>query len=425
MKIVKKALASLAIVGMTLTMAQLNAFADNGTPNGVTTARLSGTDRVGTAVKVANAGWTKADTAILAPSADANLVDALAAAPLAGKTAPILLTDNNTLTAATKDELLKLGVKNVYVVGAISQSVVNQVNAMSGVTAIVLRGSDRIGTAAAISSKLTAPAGSFIVGYDALADALSVASYSAANNYSILVANPDGSLPASEAAYLGSNVYIIGGPTLVADIPGATHLFGADRFATNQAVLNALNYQYSHVYVANGTDAHLVDSLVASSLAAESSAPIILTDTNSDGATAAFHDVQAKLEVNAVVTALGGPTMVSDADVSQITGHRSSINYQTKEFSEADAISKLIEEHPDFPANPAEIITRKLPTGGPVGSTANVKFSTSVENIGNGTYIITLTKDWGIIKSYWKYKVTSGITLTDSIDNDYLPNIIP
>jgi putative cell wall-binding protein len=90
-------------------MISLNAFADTG----VTTARLFGTDRVGTAVEVANAGWTKADPAILAPSADANLVDALATAPLAGKTAPILLTDNNALTAATKDELVKLGIKNV------------------------------------------------------------------------------------------------------------------------------------------------------------------------------------------------------------------------------------------------------------------------------------------------------------------------
>ena len=306
-----KTLATLAIAGMALTMIPFNAFADTG----VTTARLFGSDRVGTAVAVADAGWTTAGTAILAPSSDANLVDALAAAPLAGKAAPILLTDNNTLTAATQAELIKLGVKNVYVVGAINQTVVDQVNALSGVKATVLKGSDRIGTAAAISAKLTAPAGSFVVGYGALADALSVASYAAANNYSILVANPDGSLPASEAAYKGTNVYIVGGPTLVADIAGATRLFGADRFATNQAVLKALTYKYDHVYVANGTSAHLVDSLVASSLAAESAAPIVLTDTN--GAAAAT-DVHAKLAAKSVVTALGGSAVVSDADVAQV-----------------------------------------------------------------------------------------------------------
>lgn len=174
-------------------------------------------------------------------------MDALAAAPLAGKTAPILLTDNNTLTAATQAELVKLGVKNVYVVGSINQTVVDQVNTLDGVTSTVLKGPDRIGTVAAISSKVPVPAGSFVVGYGALADALSVASYAAANNYLILVANPDGSLPASEAVYQGSTVYIIGGPTLVADIPGATRLFGIDRFATNQAVLNALTYTYDNL----------------------------------------------------------------------------------------------------------------------------------------------------------------------------------
>jgi putative cell wall-binding protein len=90
----KRALASLAIVGVALTITPLNAFADTG----VTTARLFGSDRVGTAIAVADAGWTTADTVILAPSDDADLVDALLAAPLAGKTSPILLTDPNTLT---------------------------------------------------------------------------------------------------------------------------------------------------------------------------------------------------------------------------------------------------------------------------------------------------------------------------------------
>jgi len=309
MKKSKKALASLAIVGMALAIAPINAFAVAGV------TRLFGSDRIETAVAVADAGWTTADTAILAPSGDANLVDALAAAPLAGKTNPILLTDNNNLNDATKAELVKLGVKNVYVVGAINQTVVDQVNALDGVTSTVLKGSDRIGTAAAISSKLTAPAGSFVVGYGALADALSVASYAAANNYSILVANLDGSLPASEAVYQGSTVYIIGGPTLVVDIPGATRIFGADRIATNQAVLKALTYNYDHIYVANGTDVHLVDSLVASSLAAKSNSPIILNDIHGYGPTS----IKSKLGSTSVATALGGYTVVSDADVGQLT----------------------------------------------------------------------------------------------------------
>jgi hypothetical protein len=170
--------------------------------------------------------------------------------------------------------------------GNISQSVVDQLGAVSGMNVTQLNGSDSIAIATSISSKLVDPTGSFVVGYGALADALSIASYAAANNYSILVTNPDGTLPVSETAYKGATTYIIGGPTLVADIPGATRLFGADRFATNQVILHVLTYKYDHVYVANGTDAHLVDSLVASSFAAISNSPIVLNDIYGDGGTA-------------------------------------------------------------------------------------------------------------------------------------------
>ncbi len=308
----KKAMASMAIVGMALTMVPMAAFANTG----VTTSNLYGADRIATSIAVANQGWTSAGAAILAPSADANLVDALAAAPLAGKTVPILLTDNNSLSAATQAELTKLGVKNVYVVGAISQNVVDQVNAMTGVTATVLKGTSRTGTAAAIASKLSNPAGSFVVGYNALADALSVASFAAANNYSILVANQDGSLPASEQPYLGSKVYVIGGPTLVQDIAGATRIYGADRYATNQDVIDGLNFNFNDVFVANGTSAHLVDSLVGSPLAAMTNSPIVLADGSNGAATAAA--VGAKLPDNAKVIGLGGPSVVSSTVLNEV-----------------------------------------------------------------------------------------------------------
>jgi putative cell wall-binding protein len=309
-EILKKTLTCLITATLAVSMNPLMAMADNG----ITSTRLFGSDRIGTATNVADTGWTTASSAILAPAADGNLVDALASAPLAGKNMPILLTESNSLSDATRAELTKLNITNVYVVGAIQQTVVDQLN-QAGITATPLKGEDRIGTAVAISSHLTSPAGSFVVGYNALADALSVASFAAANNYSILVTNPDGSLPESEKAYLGSNVYIIGGPTLVKDIPGATRLYGMSRFETNEKVLNAFNYTYDKVYVANGADEHLVDSLVASSLAAKTNSPIVLADTNGVISAPALH---AKLPANAQVAALGGTTVVTNSVVNQI-----------------------------------------------------------------------------------------------------------
>lgn len=78
-------------------------------------------------------------------------------------------------------------------------------------------------------------------------------------------------------------------------------------------------------------------------------------------------------------------------------------------LDKAEAISLIIKERPDFPANPKDVITKKLPTGGPQGTTANVKFTTMVEKVGESTYTVTLIKDWGITVN-GKYAKSFGST---------------
>jgi hypothetical protein len=73
---------------------------------------------------------------------------------------------------------------------------------------------------------------------------------------------------------------ILGGPTLVRDIPGAVRIAGADRYATNQALRDTLAFNTEHIYVANGLT--LVDALTGSALAAKSGAAIMLTPTNAN-----------------------------------------------------------------------------------------------------------------------------------------------
>ena len=87
-------------------------------------------------------------------------------------------------------------------------------------------------------------------------------------------------------------------------------------------------------------------------------------------------------------------------------------NISNTTFNESKAISMVIKNHPDFPSNIAEPEIKKLNTGGLPGTTATVKFTTKIEKAGEDTYVVTLTKDWGIsvkgkyVKSYWKYNVT-------------------
>ncbi|WP_425806364.1 cell wall-binding repeat-containing protein [Desulfitobacterium sp. Sab5] len=298
MRKTKKALASLAIAGMVLSIAPMSVF------GATDVTRLSDADRVGTAIAIAANGWTSTDSVIVVPADDANIVDALAAAPLAGQlNAPILVTYKGALDPKVQQEIVDLKAKNVYAVGALSADTVAALKAISGVNVTALQGADRTETAAKVAAQLTNIKGSFVVAYNGVADAMSAASYAAANGYSILVENPDATLPANEAAYKGATQYTVGGQ---AKLDGATALAGADRYATNDAVVNALDYKYDKVYVANGET--LVDALAGASLAAKTNSPIVLADT-----TKAATGVNGKVTDSTQVIALGGVGAVPEA----------------------------------------------------------------------------------------------------------------
>jgi putative cell wall-binding protein len=222
-------------------------------------------------------GWTAADTVILASGADANLVDALSAAPLAGQeNAPILLCLGDELDPAVRTELLRLQPKKIYAVGAVSQTIVDELTETPEWSVETLRGYDRFETAALVNAKVEDPQGAFIVGYNAVADAVSAAPYAAAHNYLIQIAKPDGTLDIDYP--VNDRLYILGGPALVRDIPGAARIAGADRYATNQALRDTLTFNSEHIYIADGLT--LVDALTGSALAAKSGAAIMLTPTN-------------------------------------------------------------------------------------------------------------------------------------------------
>jgi len=302
----KNIMSTLTIIGIVLAMSNTIVFATTNEAQ-----RLSGSDRYQTAVKVSNAGWVSANTAIICSGEDSGLVDALSVSPFAGQeNVPILLTKNNSLNLNTKAELVRLGIKKVYIIGAVNDSVANEVKNM-GISIEVIRGTNRIATADKVNSMLKSPNGTFIVGYDALADSISVASYAIANNYAIVLANSDGSIDTSKL--VGTKKYIIGGTGVVNDIPGVERISGLDRFATNKAVLNKFIYKYDKIYVANGKV--LADALVIAPVAGRYNAPILL----SDGQTIkAASDINSKLTSSSDIFALGGTGVLSDSVISQL-----------------------------------------------------------------------------------------------------------
>jgi hypothetical protein len=263
-----------------------------------TLSYISGADRVLTSVAISRQGWESADTVILAPGGQNNLIDALAVAPLAGQEdAPILLSTGG-LDPAVVAEIQRLGAKKVYAVGALSQAVIEALRAaLPGLTVETLRGASRFETAALIGAKLTEPQGTFVVGYNAVADAVSAASFAAAHGYLIQIADPSGNVTvAAGTPATGAPVYILGGPALVRDISGATRLYGATRYETNKAIRDALPFEYANIYTADGGT--LVDALTGSALAAKSGAAIVLTPGN-DPAGVDFGGITAETKVYA------------------------------------------------------------------------------------------------------------------------------
>ncbi|WP_407312645.1 cell wall-binding repeat-containing protein [Desulfosporosinus sp. SB140] len=320
MKKTKKALASLAIAGMTLSAIPYNAFAASTVPT-----RLAGTTAVQTAVAIADqTGWTGA--AVLASSASYGMVDALTAGPLATfLKAPILLQDSsNTLNADTKAELQKLNVTKVYVTSGtavISQSVLDQLSGM-GISVVSLGGNDRFETSANIAKKMVelgAPVSKVAVAYGwSNQDALSIASIASASNEPILLTEKD-SVPSSVQAFLsGKNITssdVIGGTAVISDavkaqFPNATRHFGNTAYDTNNQVIQdfSSSLSFDNVYVANGKTA--IDALAGAPLAAQNKSAIVLTDGTVPAAATFVH---SKLGANSIVTALGGTAVVSDA----------------------------------------------------------------------------------------------------------------
>jgi len=313
MRKTKKALASLAIAGMALTIVPFNAFAESVVPT-----RLAGTTAAQTAVAIAEqTGWT--GTAILAPSASYGMVDALTGGPLASYLkAPILLTGAGVLDADTKAELIKLEVKKVYVTSGtavISQVVLNELTGMA-ITVVPLGGVDKYETSVNIAKRMVGVTKVAVA--NGLQDELSIAAIASAANQPILLTDKD-IIPASVSAYLAENPGIttsdvIGGTGVISEavkamLPSATRHAGSTAYDTNNQVIKDFDsvLTYSNVYVANGRTG--IDALAGAPLAAQTKSAIVLTDGTLPNV-ATF--VRGELIGSSVVTALGGVAVVPE-----------------------------------------------------------------------------------------------------------------
>ncbi|WP_163192232.1 endo-1,4-beta-xylanase [Clostridium thermarum] len=300
---------------------------DNGdeeTPAEKTVLRFGGSDRYETSIKISQAGWTTADSAVLVRGDD--FADTLSAVPFAVQMdAPLLLTYTNYLDSRIVGELNRLQVKTVYIIGgpgAISVTVENTIKAM-GISVERIGGADRYATSLAIANKMPVKEQVFLVTGKNYADALSISSYAAAAGSPILLT--DGTRLTAEVSKFikdnNSKVYVIGGTGVISEaavkgIAKAERIAGNDRYATNLAVLEkfAAEYDFSSIYLATGSN--YPDAICGSVLAGKEKAPMILLGNKDITSQKTF--VKSVISKVSKVKVLGGEGVLTPGTVESI-----------------------------------------------------------------------------------------------------------
>ena len=315
-------------------------------------SRIAGNDSWDTAAAISKKTFSSSSTAVLARGDD--FADAMSATGLAGvleggKGAPILLTDRDSLSKATLDELRRLGVKTVYLIGgeaAIKKKVAEDLTSAE-IEVKRIAGNESYDTSVVcakeilkLDPKATSKA---IVAYSQnFQDALSISSFAYKYHVPIFLQTygKDSSqreltkeaTSLLEDAWGKATIYVPGGDGAVATST-VEGVFGSGRVVrkfgnTGYDTSNELATYFvkegllstDTVVFASGAPAPKgVDALAGAAIAGHSSAPVILLNNNPDmgdyGVTALEKGkfLQSNFKSVKAGYVLGGTTVMSDS----------------------------------------------------------------------------------------------------------------
>ena len=295
--------------------------------------RYAGTNRFETAVQVSKAGWQASETVVLSNAY--GFADALAGVPFAFiKDAPILLTETNSIPAATSDEMERLGAKNVYILGGagvVSQKVEDDLKE-KGLKVFRFAGSDRFETAIKVGSEVMkknlSRTAILTTAYN-YPDALAISPAAAVNQLPILYTSTE-SLNVKTKEFIRQNgirtIIIPGGVGAVSQGVAdelesmgiyAIRMSGPDRYYTALNIVKQFsNTLKGDIMIATGND--FPDALAGGVLAAKKQIPILLVDTNSVSDPVRNF---IRLYDNINMYILGGTGAVSDNVVNKIVSN--------------------------------------------------------------------------------------------------------
>ncbi|CAN5170922.1 hypothetical protein BH23ACT9_BH23ACT9_21350 [soil metagenome] len=187
--------------------------------------RFAGDERIGTAAAIAGGVFGFSDTVVIAPAGD--YPAALIAGPLAAaEFAPVLLSDDQTLSAVTATAIRQLGATRAILVapdGQLTGSIEDDLQAAGVTTVDRIGGADRYEVAGAVAAQMGGTRAWLVEGENddparGWPDAMSAATIAGYEGVPILLTRA-GDLPAATAATLTdqdiSDISIAGGTTAV------------------------------------------------------------------------------------------------------------------------------------------------------------------------------------------------------------------
>lgn len=267
---------------------------------------IAGTNRYETAVAASQAAPSSDATCAVVCSGE-NWPDALGGSALAGALGgPVLLTPSTSVPSVVTQELQRLGIQHVYLIGgegAISADVASKLDAMDGVTVERLGGSNRYETAALVASQTVAAIESGGGTYDrsfylatglAFPDALGAAAVAAFTGRPILLSEPT-TMPKATAnaiRQIDANMAYIAGGTGAISASVATSLTawgvqdyrrfsGSDRYSTSfRLAQHGIEEGMVWDNVAIATGMGFADALAGAVLQARTGSPLVLTRPN-------------------------------------------------------------------------------------------------------------------------------------------------
>ena len=278
---------------------------------------IDGANNVETATLVSKYQWKNTSQYAVVASVD-DFFGSLCAVPLASKlNCPILFTEKNALNKNTKQEISRLGAKNIYIIGdsdIISKDTEDELKKVSSNIQRV-SGKDKFSISINIASIIGKSDQIFVVNENDFPDGLSIASIAGKNRAPIILTDKN-DLSSGAIDYIKNNnvkeSYIIGGQGVVSDnilnkVPNPYRICGENRYETNIEVIKHFSdeLKLDNIFVVPGESISSSIKGVSAAVVAQSSfSPLVLMGTPINTCTENFIESDNFCTSNTVV--IGG-----------------------------------------------------------------------------------------------------------------------